>query len=246
MPAEAIGLLTETVSKVAAPVLLDLGSGTGQVPLALHQAFTEINLVEPDADMLAEAERAVRALSLQAGAVRLHHARAEDFVPPSDEWRADLVTISRAFHWMDQSAVLELLDRCTAPHGVVAVIGDGSLWTARTTWTDALRYLIQDYLGTERRAGQSKTYSAHNRPYAEILGESAFSRVEEHTIEVQREWTPEQVLGYLSSTSFAARDLFGDRLADFEHQALHLLTEHAEPGRLIEPATFTVLLAHRT
>ncbi|MFD7054834.1 hypothetical protein ACFWBS_42135 [Streptomyces mirabilis] len=124
-------------------------------------------------------------------------------------------------------------------------MGDGSLWTARSAWTDALRSLIQEYTGSNRRAGKDRTYAAHNRPYREILAESVFSDVEEHTIPVERPWTPQTVIGYLYSTSFASRPLFGDRLEEFEERALALLTEHADVGVLIEHASFDVLLARR-
>ncbi|WP_367132933.1 MULTISPECIES: class I SAM-dependent methyltransferase [Streptomyces] len=244
IPEEAVALLTRAVQGVDAPVLLDLGSGTGQVPLALHAVFAEFDIVEADSDMISEAKEAMAA-AVPGKTVRLHHVRAEDFTPPSREWKADLVTICRAFHWMDQGKVLALLNGCTSPAGTVAVMGDGSLWTARSAWTDALRTLIQSYLGDERRAGQSGTYNAHDRPYAEILSESAFHRVEEHRYEVRREWSPENIVGYLGSTSFASRPLFGDRWQEFEDQALALLHEHAEDGVLIENAVFSVLLGRR-
>jgi len=242
IPAEAIALLARTVAGKQHPVLLDLGSGTGQVPLALHEAVSEIHVVERDPDMLAEADKALAGLPVT---VRLHNTPAEQFTPPALDWQADLVTICRAFHWMDQPSVLSLLNKCTAADATVAVMGDGSLWTARSAWTDALRSLIQDYTGTERRAGTDKTYSAHDRPYREILAESAFGQVDEHIIDVERHWTTEQVVGYLYSTSFAARPLFGVHVDDFERRARALLDQHASSGGLTENAVFSVLLARR-
>jgi hypothetical protein len=94
-------------------------------------------------------------------------------------------------------------------------MGDGSLWTARSAWTDALRSLIQEYTGSDRQAGKDRTYAAYDRRYREILAESVFADVEEHTIQVERPWTPQTVIGYLHSTSFASRPLFGDRLASW-------------------------------
>jgi SAM-dependent methyltransferase len=246
IPAEAARLLTAQVSRLAPPRrLLDLGSGTGQVPAAIGEVFAEIDAVEPDADMLAQADTALRPLLADGAALRLHHQRAEDFTPPYAEWKADLVTICRAFHWMDQPAVLKALDSYVAPAGAVAVMGDGSLWTARTAWTDALRALIQDFLGERRRAGSDKAFAHHDKPYAQVLAESAFSHVEETRIGVRRAWTPEQVIGYLYSTSFAARPLFGDRIEEFEAAATDLLTTHAATGALVEDTDFQVILARR-
>ncbi|MFJ4818067.1 class I SAM-dependent methyltransferase [Streptomyces sp. NPDC088801] len=242
IPKEAIELLAQRVASKEHRALLDLGSGTGQVPLALAGAMTEIDVVEQDAGMLAEADKALAGLPVT---VRLHNAPAEAFTPLTS-YRADLVTVCRAFHWMDQDVVLSRLEDMTAPDATVAVMGDGSLWTARTAWTDALRALIQEYLGTERRAGVGKKYAAHNRPYREILAESAFGQVEEHTVAVERKWSTETVIGYLYSTSFAARPLFGERIDDFERRARALLDEHAAAGGgLIEPASFQIVLGRR-
>ncbi|MFF0163857.1 hypothetical protein ACFYRY_41105 [Streptomyces sp. NPDC005263] len=146
---------------------------------------------------------------------------------------------------MDQPAVLSLLNGCTIKDATVVVMGDGSLWTARSAWTDALRPLIQEYTGSQRRAGKDKTYAAHDRPYREILAESAFADVKEHTIDVERPWTPQTVIGYPYSTSFASRPLFGARLQEFEERAHALLTEHADADGLIEHARFDVLIARR-
>ncbi|MEU4229594.1 class I SAM-dependent methyltransferase [Nonomuraea sp. NPDC026600] len=242
IPAEAVQLLRAEADRLAPTRrLLDLGTGTGQVPAALHQTFTEIDAVEPDADMVAQANAALRSLIPE---VRLHHQQAEDFTPPYLGWRADLVTICRAFHWMDQDALLKKLDTYVAESGVVAVMGDGSLWTARNPWTDALRTLIQHFLGEQRRAGD-QTYAHHDRPYAQVLADSAFSRVSEHPIALKRVWTPEQVIGYLYSTSFAARPLFGEAIEEFEEEATTLLQEFAAGGPLLEEVEFQVVLARR-
>ncbi|THC52495.1 class I SAM-dependent methyltransferase [Streptomyces sp. A1499] len=241
IPKKAVELLARRVADKEHRVLLDLGSGTGQVPLALAGEVTEIDVVEQDAGMLDQADKALAGLPV---AVRLHNTSAEEFTPP-DSYRADLVTVCRAFHWMEQDVVLSRLEGMTTPEATVAVMGDGSLWTARTEWTDALRALIQEYLGEERRAGVGRKYAAHDRPYSEILAESAFSRVEEHTIAVERKWSTETVIGYLYSTSFAARPLFGERVEDFERRARALLDEHATADGLVEHASFQVVLGRR-
>ncbi|MGW0937778.1 class I SAM-dependent methyltransferase [Streptomyces sp. NPDC002666] len=241
IPKEAVELLARRVAGKDHRVLLDLGSGTGQVPLALAGTVTEIDVVEQDPGMLAEADKALAGLPVT---VRLHNTSAEQFTPPCST-RADLVTVCRAFHWMDQGMVLSRLEGMTAPDATVAVMGDGSLWTARTEWTNALRALIQEYLGEKRRAGVGRKYEAHDRPYSEILAESVFGQVEEHTIAVEREWTTDTVIGYLYSTSFAARPLFGERVEDFERRARALLDEHTAAGGLIEHASFQVVLGRR-
>jgi hypothetical protein len=162
--------------------------------------------------------------------------------------RDALLTLPREvlmIHWMARPSVLAMADRTAAPHVVVAIMGDGSLWTHRADWTDALRASIQTYLGPDRRAGTRGTYTEPSRSCLDDLADSAFSEVTEHSFSVARAWTPESVLGYLRTTSFARPALFAGRHQGFEDDALRLLHEHARGGVLREDAVYTVLLARR-
>ncbi len=99
-------------------------------------------------------------------------------------------------------------------------MGDGSLWTDDAGWTAVLKDLIQSYLGPDRRAGSHGIYAEPSRRYEEDLADSAFSDVSQHLFRFPRAWTPQQVIGYLRTTSFASADLFAERHAAFEEAAL--------------------------
>lgn len=223
--------------------LLDLGTGTGQVAQALLTYLDDIIAVDPDAEMLALAEQNLRVTVSPGTVLRFSNSRAEDFSPP-DGWAADLVTICRAFHWMDQPLVLQRLVGQTTDAGVVAVFGDSSFWAADSLWKKAVRRVIQDFLGEERRAGEG-TFSHHNRPYSDILAESPFGDVEEITVPIQRVWNAESILGYLYSTSFAARPLFGGRLAEFETAVKAVLADYSDEDVFAEDNEFVIRLGRK-
>lgn len=61
----------------------------------------------------------------------------------------------------------------------------------------------------------------------------------EHRFPAARAWTPETVVGYLRSTSFARPELFADRHEAFETEARQLLDVHAKDGVLREESVFT-------
>ncbi|MFH9742670.1 methyltransferase domain-containing protein [Streptomyces roseolus] len=247
LPDTAIRLLAATQHGVPDPVLLDLGTGTGQVPRALLpvlRRLVRIDLVDVNQYML---ETALTALEPVRGSctVNAFTGEAHTFTPTEPGRAPTLITCCRSFHWMSRAEVLNMADRVAAPSAIVAIMGDGSLWTHETDWTAALRGLIQTYLGDDRRAGTRGTYAGPARSYEEDLANSAFSDVTEHRFPVARAWTPEDVLGYLRTTSFARPTLFADRHHEFEAEALRLLQGHARGGLLKEDAEFTVLLARR-
>ena len=236
-------LVAEANCEALATTLLDLGTGTGQVLEAVHQHFKDIIAVDPDAEMLDLAERNLRAMVSPGTRMRFYRCRAEEFSPPAG-WNASLVTICRAFHWMEQARVLEQLAEYVPSTGVVAVFGDRSFWEADSPWKKAVRRIIQDFLGERRRAGGG-VFSHHDRPYSEILKESPFCHVEEVTIPVRRAWNTESILGYLYSTSFAARSLFGDRIEQFEAAVRAALAEYSENDIFSEENAFIIRLGRK-
>ncbi|MFJ1662372.1 class I SAM-dependent methyltransferase [Streptomyces anthocyanicus] len=249
VPDAAVHLLAATQHGVPAPVLLDLGPGTGQVPRALLpvlRRLVHIDLVDVNVSML-EAARAVLEPVRGTCTVDVFTGAAHTFAPAAPGRAPTLITCCRSFHWMARPEVLSMADRMASPHAVVAIMGDGSLWTHEADWAAALRELIQSYLGEDRRAGTSGTYAEPGgRSYEDDLADSAFSEVTEHHFPLSRAWTPEDVIGYLRTTSFARPTLFADRHHEFEAAALQLLQDHAVGGVLKEDAVFTVLLARRS
>lgn len=246
VPAEAARLLARTLARVPGPALLDLGTGTGQVPLSLLGLvpLAHVSLVDTGMERMRAASDGLLP-ELGASHVARFVGRAEDFEPEGSAPRPHLITCCRAFHWMDRPAVLAMADRVAAPGAAFAVMDDGSLWTHDADWTHALRALIQSYLGPVRRAGAGDAYVEPARSYAEDLAASAFSRVRTYAFPVSRVWSPDRVLGYLATTSFAGPAHFGDRHPAFEDEVRRLLTARAGRGPLTEESVFTVHLARR-
>jgi trans-aconitate methyltransferase len=243
IPAEVAAVLDAAAPARQPRRLLDVGTGTGLVAEALLPKFDDIIAIDNDPGMLAAAEEALRPALPDGATLVLGESTAEDFAPPPG-WQADLVTICRAFHWLDQAAVLARLDSQVALDGAVAIFGDNSLWNSGTTWARAVRGVVQDFLGEQRRAGGG-TFQHHNRPYSEIMEESPFNVVEEHTVPVQRTWTADAVMGYLYSTSFAAPALFGGRLEEFDKAARAVLAGHSDDGRFTEDNEFLIRIGRR-
>jgi trans-aconitate methyltransferase len=244
IPGDVADVLAAATPRRQPRRLLDIGTGTGLVVEALLAHFDDIIAIDTDADMLAAAEAAIRPHVQGTTRLLLQQCAAEDFAPPAG-WQADLVTICRAFHWLDQPAVLRQLDDQVAQDGVVAIFGDNSFWAAGSPWKSAIRRVVQDFLGEQRRAGAG-VFQHHDRPYSEIMQESAFSVVEEVRVPVHRVWSAESILGYLYSTSFAAPHLFGDRLAEFEEAVHRTLAEFSDDDTFDENNEFLIRIGRQS
>jgi trans-aconitate methyltransferase len=244
IPQDVADVLDQAAPRTSPRRLLDVATGTGLVPAALLGRFDDIIAIDNDAEMLAAADSALRPALPCATRLTLTETTAEDFTPPPG-WRAELVTICRAFHWLDQPTVLRLLDDQVARGGAVAIFGDSSFWAADTDWKRDVRAVITDFLGVERRAGAGGTFQHHNRPYSDILAESPFSQVQEFRIPVHRTWNSESVLGYLYSTTFAAPHLFADRIPQFEACVKAALDRHSDTDTFPEDSEFLIRIGQR-
>jgi trans-aconitate methyltransferase len=243
IPSSVADILDTTVARSSPRRLLDVGTGTGLVVEALLGRFDDIIAIDNDADMIAAAEDALRAALPGDSSLALEVSTTEEFVPRSG-WMADLVTICRAFHWLDQVPVLARLDDQVSPKGAVAIFGDNSFWVASSPWKETVRSVIQDFLGVQRRAG-SGTFNQHNRPYSDILQESPFSSVEEFTVPVQRSWSADSILGYLYSTTFAAPQLFKNRLDEFDKTVRARLADLSDTDTFTEDNEFLIRVGRR-
>jgi SAM-dependent methyltransferase len=208
--------------------LLDVGSGTGNVIVPLADRFATAIGLDPDAEMIEEAK--LTAAGAGAANIRWVRAKAEDL--PMDLGPVDVITMGQSFHWMDRARMVETFYDMLPDGGAVAIVSNIRPETEDSDtvpWED-LKALVRRYLGPERRAG-SGTYRDPGPPDVPFAG-SRFRPVERHYAVTghARSRTPEDILGFLFSTSWGARRLFGDRVGDFERDVRALLTERRPSG----------------
>jgi ubiquinone/menaquinone biosynthesis C-methylase UbiE len=137
--------------------LLDVGCGPGVVTLPLAHLFAEAIGVDPDAGMLAEAQRRADV----AGITNLRWVQARAEALPLDLGAFRMATFAQSFHWMDQPRVATIVHEMLEPGGALVHISDAK--TPRqdnlalpfpTPPYDAIQQLVESYLGAVRRAGQ--------------------------------------------------------------------------------------------
>lgn len=191
-PPELIERLAAVAGLDGTGRLLDLGTGTGQLAVPLAPYVEEVVAVDAEQEMLA----------LHPPGIRTVHGRAEDI---DESWGTfQLVTIGRAFHWMNGQVVLARLVRITRQ---LALVGDSH---EPSEAQSAVLEIARELFGERPKMAQPTVR------YVDVLRQSPFDDVIEISVEVERTWTVETLIGYAYSTSYASLQRIGDRREEFE------------------------------
>jgi ubiquinone/menaquinone biosynthesis C-methylase UbiE len=204
-PAELLDRVAERAGLDGGGRLLDLGCGTGNVAIPLAAHAEEVVAVDIEPEMLAELRRAAPAN------VRTVEARAEDV---DESWGLfRLVTVGAALHWFDSALVLERLARLTP---MVALLGE-------SMQTESMQTLLTV---SEELFGKRPAMRTGDVRYEQVLAASVFSEVETLSVEVERTWSADELIGLAYSTSFGSPTRVGDRRDEFERELRARLEPH--------------------
>jgi len=118
--------------------LLDLGSGPGEVTLAMAPYGASMTALDCEQPMLDELARRAQAAGRE---IRMIHKRVEE--APLDLGPFRLITIAHAHWFMHHPGTFERLDRWLAPGGTVALCL--SLSVPDTPWVQAFRAVRRNW-----------------------------------------------------------------------------------------------------
>jgi SAM-dependent methyltransferase len=230
-----VDTLTAVVGLDGSGRLLDVGCGPGILTLALADHFEEAIGLDPDAEMLTEGAR--RADQKGTNNIRWIQALAED-IAALDLGKFRLVTFGQSFHWTDRERVAEMIYDSLEPGGALALIVHAHEGRPQPEGAgyppiphEAIRALIDRYLGPRRRAGQgfaSPPAERHEEALARTrfgVPLSLFCAGRDDIVE-----DSDAVLANYFSTSFAAPHLFGDQRGRFEADVRAALTACSPRG----------------
>lgn len=235
IPTKVVDYLRDKYHLDGRGLLLDIGCGTGISTTAFAPLFSKVIAFDPSQEMLDEA-----VASSDSTNIEWRLCSAED-LDLRDE-RVRLAIAVRSFHWIDQDSFLRRLCGNMENDGAIAIISDGSFWTGKEPWQIKIKEVIQEYLGSARKAGKKNNYAAPQEPFATILKRNGFWDITSKTIPITRHWTPDSIIGYLYTTSFSSYNLYNGRNADFERRLRNELAAiNGGSPDFIENAKFDVL-----
>ncbi|MBV9389813.1 MAG: class I SAM-dependent methyltransferase [Chroococcidiopsidaceae cyanobacterium CP_BM_ER_R8_30] len=234
--------LTEIFNISGQGQLLDLGCGPGLLAIPLRTQFEHVVGIDPDPEMLREAQQQAEAVGtknitwLEQGA---------EFIS-SDLGVFKLVTIGRAFHWMEREVVLQRSYELLSDDGGLAIIStQEDPWRSSQPWKQSALTVVKKWLGEQRRTGKRGQgfWTEPNPPHTEVLAQSPFPRQALYKVPFEQSWTISTFIGYLYSTAFCLQIFLGDNVKQFEADLKETLLAIEPSGQFKEEITVSVLAA---
>lgn len=207
--------------------VLDLGCGTGMLARSFAQAGLAVTAMDPEPDMLEKARSAAQSAGVT---VRFVQGGSEELDRGMGPFR--LAVIGRAFHWMERTATLAMLDRIVASDGGVALFHDAHPPVAENAWFKTLCGVQAKYRARQRAGG-------HKR-YEPFLFASAFTEIDSLSVTIRQSLTVEDIIGRAFSMS-ARQDLS----AEFVQALSAALRDLSPDGKFTEVAELVAVLARR-
>ncbi|ARV62677.1 SAM-dependent methyltransferase [Nostocales cyanobacterium HT-58-2] len=243
-PPALFDLLTEKFQLDGTGRLLDLGCGAGLITIPFRDRFEEVIGLDPDPEMLQEAQK--QAASVGATNIKWVNERAELVSRALGSFR--LVTVGRAFHWMQREIVLERIYELLSDDGGVAIINaPQDIWNSDDPWKKTALTVVKRWLGEQRRTGQGGqgVWKPLEVSHEEILAKSSFTRLEKYELKFEQFWTVDTFLGYLYTTAFCLPSFFGDNREKFEKDLRESLLAVEPSGQFTEELPVIIITARK-
>lgn len=209
--------------------LLDLGAGTGQLAIPFARYFEEVVAMDPEPGMVREGIHQAEKAGI--GNVRWIARGSDDLRRSIGVFR--LVTLGRAYHWMDKRDVLEKLFPIVIPNGGVVIVSDKSFLDRPADFQQLTTAVIKKWLGDRRRAG-SGYYRRSEKKFEEYFRRSSFPRFEVRHYPYARDWTIDDIIGFCYSSSFASKAVLGNKAEGFENDLKKSLQRLNPQGKFHE------------
>ncbi|MFY9641574.1 MAG: methyltransferase domain-containing protein [Rhodomicrobium sp.] len=239
-PAYAERLILRIVQKLplgAADAVMDLGCGPGQLAILFAPYVGSVLAIDPSAEMLEIARHAAG----EAAKIRFKPGSSFDIGPELGTFK--LVTIGRAFHWMDRSDTLQRLDGMVAKGGAVALFADSHPKHRANSWVEPYRQIIDGYAAVDVQ--RAKRHSADWPSNEEILLASPFAQLERWSVIERRTLPAAQLVERALSMSSINEARLGGGIKQLVHDIAELASRLSDGGSLTEVIETSALIARR-
>jgi SAM-dependent methyltransferase len=225
--------------------LLDLACGTGQVAFALACSFAEIWAVDQEPDMIDLARHKADAAGA-AARFRFLVCDAAGLSAPAGHF--DLITIGNAFHRLPRTVVARASLGWLRPGGYLALLWGGTPTYDDAPWQRAMAAVMQRWQhrpGAQARVPASYAADRNARSDQQILAAAGFELAGRHTVSLSHDWTADELVGFVASTSVLSAAALGEQAAEFDADLRRELSAGRPDGRFSQHTEVAYDLARR-
>jgi len=214
--------------------LLDLGCGPGWLGIAFAPFVGTVVALDPEPAMLEAAK-----LAAAEANVRIELIEGSSYDLGSHLGMFQVVTIGRAFHWMDRDDTLHRLDRLIEPNGAVILFNDTHPEVPENVW-------YKQYIELIERFGSSNARISPNRLQHEAaLLKSPFNQLERIGV-VERRMIPiERLVDRALSMSTSSPEALGSLSEQLALELPKQISQFAISGMVVEVIESQALIARR-
>lgn len=234
LPKEQAAALAQRLDLRLDDVVVDLGSGTGQLGVPLLEHCAAVLAVDPEPEML----RGLRARGVPEVACILGSDADLPFLAGLLAKPVGAVVIGNALHWMDEAEALERSTGLLRPGGAVAVVTQGPpLWLGAAPWQSRIRTVLERSFGQASATCGSDAAAVDRRQrILDDLGLDVSVSSWDASYAVEIDW----VIGHVGS-ALPAGGLQRER-ADGLARRIHAVLDELDPDELIEEVRTTAVI----
>jgi SAM-dependent methyltransferase len=205
--------------------VLDLGTGPGFLAIDFAPLVKSVTAVDPAAEMLAVANENVA----RAGVGNVRVVRGASFELGPELGRFKLVTIGRAFHWMDRVETVKALDPLIERAGAIALFGESYPEVPANAWYPEFQAIIDSYSTADPARPQIRVGLKNEA----VLLDSAFGHLERLSVLERRDTPVERFVDRALSFASTWAGRPGSREEDLVHEIRAAITKHANSEGLV-------------
>ena len=219
--------------------VLDLGCGPGSLTIPLARFSGTTIGIDPDPAMIETARQ-----TAEVAGVAVEWSVGSSLELPDELKPLDLVTIARAFHWMDREATLLRLDELVRPGGAVALVNTEVHPLGTHTWHTAFEELRKSHGRFDAFYRWRKGVDWEEHP--SVLVRSVFCDVLRISVYEAREASLDEIVARALSFSANSPSSLGDEgRAAYETAVGEAMTALEPRGRFPEIVESVAIIARR-
>jgi SAM-dependent methyltransferase len=216
--------------------VLDLGCGPGQIATGFAGFAGAVIAMDPEPEMLA-----IGAARIEGTITNVTFVQGSSYDLSAAAGQFHLVTIGRAFHWMDREDTLRRLDTLTTPDASVALFSDLHPDVPENAWLKQYRAIRKRHTGQDQPAWRQPGWPSHER----FLLASPFCRLERIGILERRRIPAARLVDRVLSMSTSSRTQLGPQVEVLAREMREYAESIATDGMIEEVVETTALLATR-